>query len=84
MIMKRFTLVALLFFTFISVDAQEPEYYNLSFLTLNTNTRLAGFGDVGIVSSRFYKNSGVYQNPALISNNSRSLGADISRSNRMY
>lgn len=54
------------------------QVYNVSFLDLNTNARIYGFGEVGVVSSPFYKNSGVYQNPALISKNIKAAGADFS------
>ncbi|HAF27713.1 MAG TPA: hypothetical protein DCG75_01575 [Bacteroidales bacterium] len=48
--------------------------YSAAFLDINTNSRLGGFGEVGTVTSPFYKNAGVYQNPALISNNGQFAG----------
>jgi len=51
--------------------------YDLAILDINTSARLYGFGEVGVVSSPFYKNTGVYQNPALISNYSRSAGINF-------
>lgn len=56
---------------------QAPVVTLAPFLDINTNTRLTGFGEVGVVSSSFYKNTGVYQNPALISKNSQFAGFDI-------
>ena len=53
------------------------EIYDLPFLDINTSSRLGGFGEVGVVSSPFYKNTGAYQNPALISKHSRFAGLDI-------
>ena len=56
---------------------QAPVYYITPFLDITTNSRIIGFGEVGVVSSPFYKNTGVYQNPALISKNGRFSGGNI-------
>lgn len=56
---------------------QTPVYYVTPFLDITTNSRIIGFGEVGVVSSPFYKNTGVYQNPALISNYSHSAGVNF-------
>lgn len=71
--MKQIIIVIL----FLSHGYYSFSQYTLPILDLNTNARLGGFGEVGVVSSRFYKNTGVYQNPALISNNSRNAGVDL-------
>lgn len=52
--------------------------YTAFYLDMNTNARIAGFGEVGVVSSPFYNNTGIYQNPALISTNRKSAGIDFS------
>ncbi len=67
-------LIALIFVFEIGFSQNE----GLSFLNMCTNARLAGFGEVGVVSSPFYANTGVYQNPALISKNSKSAGVNFS------
>ena len=72
--MRYFIFFVLNLITLISFSQE----YELVFLDLITNTRLAGFGGVGVVSSPFYKNTGVYQNPALISKNLRNAGASFS------
>jgi len=50
----------------------------VSVLDMNTSARLGGFGEVGVVSSPFYNNTGAYQNPALISKNRKSAGLNYS------
>ncbi len=52
--------------------------YTLPILDINNNARLGGFGEVGVVSSLFYKNTGLYQNPALISRNAKYAGINFS------
>ncbi len=56
---------------------QTPQNYISPFLDANTNARLEGFGEVGVVTSPFYANTGLYQNPALISRNEQSFGIDM-------
>lgn len=73
--MKKNTIIILFILFLGQASAQE---YDLTFLDICTNTRLAGFGGVGVVSSPFYKNTGLYQNPALISKNTRNTGANFS------
>ena len=72
--MKKIILIALLA-TFISSTFSQN--YSIPVLDMYTNTRLRGFGEVGVVSSPFYKNTGAYQNPALISKNSKHAGIDV-------
>lgn len=52
--------------------------YTLPILDINNNARLGGFGEVGVVSSLFYTNTGLYQNPALISRNAKYAGINLS------
>ena len=62
----------------ISISQTNNVEYTLPILDINTNARLGGFGEVGVVSSFFYKNTGLYQNPALISRNAKYAGINLS------
>ena len=46
-------------------------------LDINPNARIGGVGDIGVVSSDFYKDAGLFQNPSLISNNSIFSGTGL-------
>ena len=46
-------------------------------MDINSNARLGGIGDIGVVSSDFYKDAGLFQNPSLISNNSIFSGTGL-------
>ncbi len=50
------------------------------FMNMSTNARLGGFGEIGTVSSPFYQDAGIYQNPALLSKNARYAGGNLSYS----
>ncbi len=49
----------------------------LPILDYNPNARLGGIADIGVVSSVFYKDAGIFQNPALISFNSEFTGSNL-------
>ena len=66
----------LLFILMFFVTNSFSQDYSVPVLEINTNTRLAGFGEVGVVSSPFYYNTGLYQNPALISKNNKYAGIE--------
>ena len=73
-------------FLYLSAFSQVPEnnnYFNtiitaVPYMNINTNARLGGFGEIGTVSSPFYQDAGIYQNPALLSKNARYAGGNIS------
>ena len=46
------------------------------FLDLNTNSRIGGVGGIGVVSSSFYNDAGLSQNPALLSRNGTYSGVN--------
>lgn len=81
-IMRKFYLLITLQVMFLSAISQtasnnyepEPLNFEASFLDVNLNTRLRGFGEVDVVSSSFYKNTGLYGNPALLSKNAKHSG----------
>ncbi len=75
----KITLISFLFIfqSLLLFSQQTPQNYISPFLDANTNARIEGFGEVGVVTSPFYKNTGLYQNPALISNYSRNAGVDL-------
>lgn len=53
----------------------QPQYVTtLPILYFTTETRLLSLGEIGVVSSDRYKNSGLTQNPALLSRDKRILG----------
>ena len=62
----------------ISIPQTNNVQYTLPILDINSNARLGGFGEVGVVSSLFYKNTGLFQNPALISRNAKYAGINLS------
>jgi hypothetical protein len=47
---------------------------SLPFLEINSNARIGALGEIGCVASPFYKEAGVFQNPALLSNGRKSAG----------
>ena len=76
--MKKLNFILfLLFISLHSFSQSNLVEYSVAFLDINTNARLGGFGVVGVVTSTFYKNTGVYQNPALISNYSKHAGGNL-------
>ncbi len=50
----------------------------LPFLDINTNTRTGAMGEIGVVSSGFYRDGAYFQNPALLSNQGKHAGVDFS------
>ena len=62
----------------ISIPRTNNVQYALPILDINCNARLGGFGEVGVVSSLFYKDVGLFQNPALISRNAKYAGINLS------
>lgn len=50
----------------------------IPFLTINPNAQAGGMGEIGVVSSSMYCESGLTQNPALLSRNNMSAGTKIS------
>ena len=75
---KSFFILLLLFISLYSFSQTNNVEFVLPILDINTNARLGGFGEVGVVSSPFYKNTGVFQNPALISKHSKFAGINYS------
>lgn len=64
-------------FIFLNLALISQEYFpnntletEIDILDINTNTRIGAIGEIGVVSSSFYKDAGLYQNPALLSVNS--------------
>ena len=74
---KRLFILLLLFLSLHSFSQTNNLEFAIPILDINTNSRLAGFGEVGVVSSPFYHNTGLYQNPALISKNNYNAGVDV-------
>ncbi len=62
----------------ISIPQTNNVQYALPILDINNNARIGGFGEVGVVSSLFYKDGGLFQNPALISRNAKYAGINLS------
>lgn len=58
-----------------SQNAILPEF---EILELNNNARIGAIGEIGVVSSSFYKNIGLSQNPALIFRNQKGAGISLS------
>ncbi|MCK5170594.1 MAG: PorV/PorQ family protein, partial [Bacteroidales bacterium] len=75
---KRIYVLFLLFISLYSFSQTNNVEFVLPILDINTNARLGGFGEVGVVSSSFYRNTGVFQNPALISKHSKFAGINYS------
>ena len=44
------------------------------FLEINSNGRIGGMGEIGVVSSPFYQDAGLFQNPALLSRGQKYAG----------
>jgi len=85
--MKRIIILLSIFLINVNVsfsqsDISSPQtnnvQYTLPILDINNNARLGGFGEVGVVSSTFYKDGGLFQNPALISRNAKYAGINLS------
>ena len=84
--MMKYKLSGLLFILVLNTFPllpQESDYRNpintaIPFLNIPTNARIGGFGEIATVSSPFYPDAGLYQNPALLSNNARYAGGNFS------
>ncbi len=69
---------------FVPIKAQIPEDYinsiptAVSFLEIETDARIKSFGDIGVVSSEKYYETGLSQNPALLSRNKKVAGGKVS------
>ncbi|MCD4789508.1 MAG: type IX secretion system outer membrane channel protein PorV [Bacteroidales bacterium] len=61
-----------------SQDDYNPVHTQLGFLTTNTNARSMGFGEIGVVSSQQYYETGLTHNPALLSRGEKVLGVNLS------
>jgi hypothetical protein len=55
----------------------------LPFLELDPNPRTIAIGEIGVVSSTYYRDAGVAQNPALLSGDTRVIGGLVSYSKWM-
>lgn len=74
---KKFIIVILTFLFSLNLLSQENIDFVLPVLNINSNARLSGIADIGTVSSIFYKDAGLFQNPALLSSNSIYTGSSI-------
>lgn len=72
--MRNSLIILFLFVCMNTFSQTNPLTYSLNFLDLNTNARIAGFGEVGVVGSPYYNDGVLYQNPALISEQPKVLG----------
>ncbi|MGE0088044.1 MAG: PorV/PorQ family protein [Bacteroidales bacterium] len=57
--------------------SQNSEDISLPILNTNSNARIGSMADIGVVSSIFYKDVGLFQNPSLISGNSEFSGTNL-------
>lgn len=73
---KQFILV-FIFFSLQSGFCQNPYNELLPILDINSEARLGGIADIGVVSSLFYKDAGLLQNPSIISINSKYSGTGL-------
>jgi len=74
---KKFIIVLLTFLFSLNLHSQENIDFALPILNINPNARLGGIADIGVVSSVFYKDAGLFQNPAILSSNSIYTGSNI-------
>ena len=76
---KLIVIFFLLVFTY-SYGQYVQVYHDIEFtyLEINPDARIGGFGEVDVVSSPFYYNTGLYRNPALFSKHQNSSGINIS------
>ncbi len=59
-------------------DYYQPAITALDFLDIESNVRLGGCGDVGVVAAAFYPDAGLSQNPATLAGRGRHAGISIS------
>lgn len=81
----RIKLLGLFLAIFLNTFSQSSNesYYNpiltgVPFLEIPVNARIGGFAEIASVSSPFYQDAGLYQNPALLSKNARYAGGNLS------
>lgn len=76
----KFLLISLLFFLAIEIYSQTERIVPVAIPSIeyNSNSHVGGIADIGSVASPFYPDAGLYQNPALLSNNHEYLGVNIS------
>ncbi|OFX83367.1 MAG: hypothetical protein A2W99_11835 [Bacteroidetes bacterium GWF2_33_16] len=67
----------IIIFSSLNTYSQYSNSIVLPIMDINSNARLGGIGDIGVVSSDFYKDAGLFQNPSLISNNSIFSGTGL-------
>lgn len=77
--MKLF-LTSLLFSLAIEIYSQTERIVPVAIPSIeyNSNSHVGGMADIGSVASPFYPDAGLYQNPALLSNNHEYVGVNIS------
>ncbi|MBN2348384.1 MAG: PorV/PorQ family protein [Bacteroidales bacterium] len=79
--MKRILLLMLILinvYTYSQVIEINPVKTTLPFLELFPNARIGATGEIGAVSSSFYNDAGLIQNPALLAKNGRYAGGSFS------
>ncbi len=59
-------------------DDYRPVNFALEFLEIESDVRLGGYGEVGVVASSLYPDAGLSQNPALLARNGRHAGINLS------
>ncbi|MEA4983086.1 MAG: PorV/PorQ family protein [Paludibacter sp.] len=76
----KFFLASLLFFLTIEIYSQTERIVPVVIPSIeyNSNSHIGGIADIGSVASTFYPDAGLYQNPALLSNNHEYVGVNIS------
>ncbi|MDX9696519.1 MAG: PorV/PorQ family protein [Bacteroidales bacterium] len=57
--------------------SQYSEDITLPILNTNSNARIGSLADIGVVSSIFFKDAGLFQNPSFISGNSEYSGTNL-------
>jgi len=80
--MRNYLSGLLIIFTF-HLFPQGADYINpittaVPFMAIPTNARIGAFGEIGVVSSSFYPDAGLYQNPALLATGKRYVGGNLS------
>ncbi|PLX18455.1 MAG: hypothetical protein C0597_06250, partial [Marinilabiliales bacterium] len=76
--------LCIIFLTFIGIESYAQYGLNiyhdvtLTFMEIHPDARIGGFGEVDVISSPFYSNTGLYRNPALLSKNKKESEASVS------
>ncbi len=81
--MKFYLRILLIVSAFQNIPCFSQESMNVlttavPFLVLQPNSRIGSLGEIGCVSSSFYRDAGLCQNPALLSKNSKYFGVNVS------